>query len=310
MKIGTIFTAIFLFFTAISLVMPDYAEAARMGGGRSFGSRPSMTRPAPTPRQSTAQQRQATTAPTQTPGRMGMMGGLFGGLLAGTLLGSLLGNGMGGSGGFLDIIILGILIFVGYKLFQRFRNRSAQAAAANSGNYYAQSNDEPLQVPLQRADGGADTWSRLKAAVSARDNAPASDSASFGGNGADVPVPPGFDTTKFLEGAKMAYTRMQQSWDNRDLADISQFATGAVMATLQEQMQEEPNPGHTEIMLINAQLLGVEQDGQEERAEVYFDVLMRETPDQKTPENVREIWHFLRMGKNGTWKLDGIQQVE
>lgn len=307
MKIGAIFTAIFLCFTAISLALPDYADAARMGGGRSFGSRPSMSRPAPAPRQATTQ-RQATAAPTQTPGRSGMlggMGGLFGGLLAGTLLGSLLsGNGFaGGGGGFMDIILLAILGFVAWKLFQRFRSRpSAQPAEASSGgSFYNTRNVEQDAAPLQRSDAGASAWDKLKTSMTGA--VPATEQT-------DVQVPVGFDAEEFIKGAKMAYTRLQSSWDKRDLDDISQFVTAAVLANLQKQLEEDPNPGKTEIMLVNAQLLGVEEDGQAERAEVYFDVLMREDPNQQMPENVREIWHFLRMGKNGSWKLDGIQQVE
>lgn len=307
MKTGAIFTAIFIFFTAIALAMPDYADAARMGGGRSFGSRPSMSRPAQAPRQSTTQQRQAT-VPNSGSATRGMMGGLFGGLLAGTLLGSMLGgHGMGGGGGFLDIIILGLLVFVGYKLYKRFRNRSEQQPAQAGPGYYAGNNEEPMQVPLQRTDGGADMWSRLKAAVNARD-AGHSSQESFG-NGGNAPVPPGFDTEEFLKGAKAAYVRMQTSWDKRDLEDISHFATAAVMANLQEQMREDPNPSHTELMMVDAQLLGVAPDGNGERAEVYFDVLMKERPDQQTPENVREIWHFYRVSPTANWKLDGIQQV-
>ncbi len=108
----------------------------------------------------------------------------------------------------------------------------------------------------------------------------------------------------------MAYNRLQKSWDNRDLADISQFATPIIMENLKQQLAEDPNPSHTEIMLVNATLEGVEQDGDSQRAQVYFDVLMRENPNQSTPTSVREIWHFLRHGQNGTWKLDGIQQVD
>lgn len=306
MKTGAFLTAIFIFFTAFALAMPDYADAARMGGGRSFGSRPSMSRPAQTPRPSATQQRQATVPNAGSTSR-GMMGGLFGGLLAGTLLGSLLGgHGMGGGGGFLDLILLGVLVFVGYKLYKRFRERQMQQPAQASPGYW-QSNDEPIQAPLQRTDGGADAWSRLKAAVSRRD-ADASSPGSFGGDN-NVPVPPGFDTEEFIKGAKAAYVRMQESWDKRDLEDISHFATAAVMANLQEQMREDPNPSHTELMMVDAQLLGVTPDGNGERAEVYFDVLMKERPDQQTPENVREIWHFYRVSPTANWKLDGIQQV-
>ena len=50
--------------------------------------------------------------------------------------------------------------------------------------------------------------------------------------------------------------------------------------------------------------------GDEQIAQVYFNVLLREDPSQEAPIDVREIWHFVRPASgDGTWKLDGIQQV-
>ena len=79
---------------------------------------------------------------------------------------------------------------------------------------------------------------------------------------------------------------------------------------VREQLEAEPTPSTTEVLLVNAQLLGVENDGDEQRAQVFFDVLMRESPDQQAPSSVREVWHFVRPIAGGSWKLDGIQQVD
>ena len=124
-----------------------------------------------------------------------------------------------------------------------------------------------------------------------------------------IPMPADFDAEEFLRGAKMAYNRLQAAWDSRDLNDIAQFASPAVMDAVRQQLAEEAEPSKTEILLVNAQLLSVVNEDKEQRAQVYFDVLMRERPDQPTPSNVREIWHFVRELDGGTWKLDGIQQV-
>ena len=290
MKIIAVIAALFLVLAAISI--PGSADAARMGGGKSFGSRPSMSQSAQRP----AQTRQQTPAATKPGGMFGGMGGIMGGLLAGTLLGSLLGgNGFGGGGGFMDILLIAILAFIGYKIYQRYK-ASRQGQPASEG-LFNQNSQNSMQQPMQRNDASAGAWG-----------------SSFGGQtpsaadaGVDIPV--GFDTEDFLRGAKMAYTRMQQSWDKRDLNDIAQFVTPTVLKELQRQAAEDPNPSHTEIMMVNAQLSGVEEEGANTRAQVYFDVLMRENPSQPTPENVREIWHFLRIGSDGNWKLDGIQQV-
>ncbi|MDE5833617.1 MAG: 39S ribosomal protein L45 [Desulfovibrio sp.] len=283
MKFAAICAAFLLLFSALAVSLPDYSEAARMGGGRSFGGRPSMSAPASRPAQrSQAQQAQ----PGSTMRSPGMMSGLFGGLLAGTLLGSLLGgHGMGGGGGLLDIILLAIVAYVGYRLYKRFK--------ANQGRETA-----PAVAPFARQSTGGDMWNNLRQNFGPGSSQP------------QVDVPAGFDTKDFLEGAKMAYKRMQESWDKRDLQDIAHFATPAVIHNLEKQRDADPNPSRTELVLVNAELLGVETEGDDTRAQVYFDVLMRENPNQQSPEAVREVWHFVRSGQNGNWKLDGIQQVQ
>ena len=310
MKISALFAALVVLLAAFALALPDSAEAARMGGGRSFGSKPFMSTPAQRPamrQQAPAANTRNAQAAQQRPGMFGGMGGLFGGLLAGTLLGSLLsGNGLGGGGGFLDIIIIGLLIYVGLKLFARFRQRQSQEPAAAGGGFFGAgrqdlTNDSASQ-PFARSNTQASGWDALRNLTGQGSQPPAAEPA--------VDVPAGFDTEEFLRGAKMAYTRMQKSWDRRDLADIAQFATPAVMEVLREQMASDPAPSTTEIMLVNAQLLGVENEGDDQRAQVFFDVLLRERPDQDAPSSAREVWHFLREGMDGTWKLDGIQQVD
>ena len=85
----------------------------------------------------------------------------------------------------------------------------------------------------------------------------------------------------------------------------------AFQKEIQQQAAEDKTPGNTEIMLVNASLLSVDTVGDEQIAQVYFNVLLREDPSQEAPIDVREIWHFVRPASgDGTWKLDGIQQVE
>lgn len=299
MKIKAILTMLIMLGGACMYALPDTADAARLGGGRSFGSRPSMSQPAQAPsamqRQSTQQRQQAAQAQQpQRKGFLGGMGGLLGGLLAGSLIGSLLFGGGFSGGGIMDILLLGILLFVGLKLFARSRSK-AQPAPAGAGNAPMGG----MEPPLQRNDTAAAGWDTL----SSQDNTYNSQPEVV------IPMPADFDAEEFLRGAKMAYNRLQAAWDNRDLNDIAQFASPAVMDAVRQQLAEETEPSKTEILLVNAQLLSVVNEDKEQRAQVYFDVLMRERPDQSTPSNVREIWHFVRELDGGTWKLDGIQQV-
>lgn len=310
MSFKALVTAFFLLFASCAVVMPDTAEAARMGGGRSFGSRPAMRSPAAPP---ATMQRQAQTNAAQRQnavgqpnrGFLGGMGGIVGGLLAGTLLGSLLSGGGFSGGGFMDLLILGVLIYLGYRFLVRRRASSsapspAPAAAAGVNGGMVQTPFLQKDLSSQYADtsasaGAAQSWGGLSGGTISQEQGPR--------------IPAGFDAEEFLQGAKLAYNRLQASWDKRDLNDIAQFATPAVMDALKEQLAQEPTPSHTEIILVNAQLLEVSEDGADERAQVYFDVLLREDPQQQTPSNAREIWHFVRERAGGTWKLDGIQQV-
>ena len=299
MKIKAILTMLIMLGGACMYALPDTADAARLGGGRSFGSRPSMSQPAQAPsamqRQSTQQRQQAAQAQQpQRKGFLGGMGGLLGGLLAGSLIGSLLFGGGFSGGGIMVILLLGILLFVGLKLFARARSK-AQPAPAGAGNAPMGG----MEPPLQRNDTAASGWDTLSGQNNAYNSQPE----------VVIPMPADFDAEEFLRGAKMAYNRLQAAWDSRDLNDIAQFASPAVMDAVRQQLAEETEPSKTEILLVNAQLLSVVNEDKEQRAQVYFDVLMRERPDQPTPSNVREIWHFVRELDGGTWKLDGIQQV-
>ncbi|MDR1857381.1 MAG: 39S ribosomal protein L45 [Desulfovibrio sp.] len=305
MRIHTVFLGLLILFAALTLILPDTADAARMGGGKSFGGKPFMSTPAAPP-SSASRQPQANTRSAQPgqaaaaprTGMFGGMGGIFGGLLAGTLIGSLLsGNGFGG-GGFLDIIIFGLLIYLALKLFGRMRQRAVDQQSAYAPPSYDQAPPTFDQTSRPMYRESASGWDRLR-----------SDGGVSTPSGPQPNIPAGFDTEEFLRGAKMAYTRLQNSWDNRDMADIEEFATPAVMEVLKEQLAESPEPSRTELILVNAQLLGVETDGDSQRAEVYFDVLMREDPRQQTPSSVREIWHFVQPLSGGHWRLDGIQQV-
>lgn len=293
------------------------ADAARIGGGRSFGGRPSMSQPftrsLPSNPSSIGQQAQrpgqqmANAASPAGRGLFGGMGGMLGGLLAGSLLGSLLfGGGFQGGGGFLDIILIGGLLYLAYRLFSRRRAATQGAGHDNAAPFGSTPTPTPDTMQQRTATpqgtrGGFD-WNALTTPTSSNQQTFAQ----------DVPnKPAGFDEEEFLRGAKAAYARLNSAWDRRDLADIAQFSTPAFMKEIEQQAEEDKNPGKTEIMLVNASLVQVDTLGAEQIAQVYFNVLLREDPTQDAPTEVREIWHFTRpTNDTGTWKLDGIQQVD
>ncbi len=275
-------TAVILGLGLLLLTMPDLADAKRLGGGGSFGSKPSYSKsfqkpaaPSSTPSQQAA--------PGASPlGGRGMFGGMLGGMLMGGLLGSLLFGGAFSGISFIDLL----LIVGGLFLLFRFL-RSRQPAAQTAGG--------PGQVhDMQRG-----AWDNL------RSGGQQATSASPG-------FPPGFDAKEFLNGAKAAYTRMQASWDARDLEDLRHFTSPEVFAEIQAQAATEPGPGKTEILLLEARILEVKTLGNQTIATVLFDAMLREDSAAAPAEQVREAWHFSRYEAGGSshWVVEGIQQLE
>ena len=275
-------TAVILGLGLLLLTMPDLADAKRLGGGGSFGSKPSYSKsyqkpaaPSSTPTQQAA--------PGASPmGGRGMFGGMLGGMLMGGLLGSLLfGGGFSGIS-FIDILLIGGGLFLLFKFL-----RSRQPVPQTAGG--------PGRVhDMQRG-----AWDNLRS--SQHQTASAAES-----------YPPGFDAKEFLDGAKAAYTRMQASWDARDLDDLNQFTSAEVFAEIQAQAAADPGPGKTEILLLEARLLEVKTIGNQTIATVLFDAMLREDSAAAPAEQVREAWHFSRYetGGGSHWVVEGIQQLE
>jgi predicted lipid-binding transport protein (Tim44 family) len=323
-------------------LLSDAAFAKRMGSGGSFGSRGSYSRsytppagsgfspssPATPTRQMGQQSAQPTPAqppyqPQSNGGMFGRMGWGLGGFMAGGLLGSMLfGHGFGGgfgggSGGIglLDILLLGIIVYFGYRLLRGAR--PAATAPRDPGN---RPDEQAFRRGGDSRSQAENSWDRLRQdddrQPPLREGAPGA-TGGFGvapGNEAPAQpsVPDGFSIPDFLEGAKSVYARLQHSWDRRDLSDIALFTTAEVLAELRRQAALDPDQSKTELLLVNARLLEFREEAPDTVATVLFDVLMRESADEQRPKQVREVWHFSRPTKDlaANWRLEGIQQLE
>lgn len=304
-----IVVCICLLLTFTILLLGWHKAYARIGGGRSFGGKSFMSRPYSKPipsspmmrqQQNTAQQMQQGAATNTASRSFGGLGGIFGGLLAGTLIGSLLsGHGFSG-GGFLDLILIAGLVYLAYRLF--FKRKVTPDEAVNNSLYATQ---QPLPSgPISQTTLAGTGWESLKSGGSTYSTTTSSQPITNS-------TPTDFNEEEFLEGAKAAYVRLNAAWDNRDLEDIAQFTTPTFLSELKQQLVENPNPETTEIMLVNGSIVDVKIIGDEELVSVYFNVLLQENQSQETPVEIKEIWHFVRPSSGeGSWKLDGIQQVE
>ncbi|MCU0594377.1 MAG: Tim44-like domain-containing protein [Desulfobacterota bacterium] len=289
-----VYAVIMIFVFSLFYAWIEQAEARRMGGGRSFGSSPGYQRSAPSPtspQKSPSQPGQA--APAAPAAAPRPFGGMLGGLLMGGLIGSLLFGGMHswGGPGLLDILLIGGVLFFVYR-FIKARRMATQEAG---------------QAAFSTGLGSQENWgSSSSAGYGPAQGMPMSAEAE------EVKIPKDFDQQDFMKGAKAVYTRLQSSWDKRDIEDIRQFTSKEVWAEINRQAQEDPQPSKTEILRVNARLLEVASSNSHTVAAVLFDVMMRESREEDAAKEVREIWHFSKDDKDpkSFWVLEGIQQVE
>ena len=295
------------------------AEAKRLGGGQSFGSKPAHSAPyqrttppatAANPAASAAVNpaMAQNAAQRQTLANRGGLMGMLGGLAIGGLLGALLFGGAFENINFFDIAVLLGVAALAYFLFSSLRRRGAPAATPAGAAYGSPAGSAApgdAEEPVMRRESAAD--------------APRSSGwgAMLGGAGGDAPaaVPPGFDTAGFLEGAKRAYRMLQEAWDRGDLSELRGLTTDDVFAELQDQLRARAGENRTEVIRLEAQLLEARQSGNELEASVLFEAFLREVDETRGAEErgqmVREVWHFTRPAnsRQPTWFLDGIQQT-
>lgn len=277
----------YLFFPLVALMLlfawPDPADAKRLGGGGSFGSKPSYSsgysKPASPSKDTPGMAAQGGAS------RFGGLGGMFGGLLMGGLIGSLLFGGGFAGPGVLDLLLLGL---GGMMMFKFLRSR--RAATANSAPYAFEGHQ---QARGPAAHGG---WGERNLPPFAR-RAPE--------------MPEGVDEKEFLSGAKALYMRLQASWDSRDIDDIRQFTSPEVHAEISRQAALDPARGRTEVLMLEARVLEARNSGRETVISVLFDAMLRENGADAPAEQVREVWHIRRDEGDpaAQWTLEGIQQL-
>ncbi len=282
----------------------NLAEAKRMGSGGSFGSKFSQNQPvkrnaAEQPaQQPSAAQTQNTARQQQLASKGGLMG-ILGGLALGGLLGALFFGGAFENINLFDIVIIALLAFVIFKLVSTWARRNQPAPASAYGN--------PPPPEQYRASGSAGWGTQTEESSAAVPQAGATSGMSL--NALRGTVPKGFDQRGFLEGAKTCFARLQQAWDEGELADIRQFTTDAVFAEIQDQYRARGKATKTEVLTLEAELLNVIDLGSRTEATVLFTGTLIEDGENTA---LQEIWHFIR-ANNSTqpnWTLDGIQQVE
>lgn len=291
------------------------AEARRMGGGRSLGRQSNTvqqqhqstpTQPSPG-NQATQQRAQPAPAPAPTPAAQPNRSrwlGPIAGLAAGLGIAALLSHfGLGGAfaGAMANIIVIAVIAMIAIWLIRRFMGRkrnAAQPAYAGSSPSFNSTGTGYAQEPSYSAP-------------------PASAYSEPQGSGLNTPsvnavpaLPPGFDSEAFVRNAKVYFVRLQAAWDVGNIEDIREFTTPEMFAEVRVDLSSRgAETNQTDVVQLNAELLGVEERASEYFASVRFSGLIRESVGAPA-EPFLEVWNLTKANRAGEgWLLAGIQQV-
>lgn len=304
--------------SAMSVMVSNTAEAKRMGGGgSSFGkqsSNVSKQAPAATPAPSQAAKPAAAPAPAGTPAKpASAWKGMLGGALLGLGLGALLSHfGLGGAMASMISTILMVALFAFAAMFiYRMIMRRKEGGNNAGGNF------QPAYASNTSASNTPEIGSRiepmhLQAQPSAFESAAGGSAGgmSAANGGATWEIPADFDVPAFLRNTKTYFIRLQAAWDKADTNDIREFTTPEMFGEIKLQLQERgASANHTDVVSLNAELLGIETQANEYLASVKFSGMIKES-ENAPAEPFTEVWNLAKpTNGQGGWILAGIQQV-
>ena len=309
------------------------AEAKRMGGGKSFGKQSSnVTQREATPGGGAANSAAKPAAPAAAPGAAAAApkrpwGAMLGGLAAGLGL-AWLASSLGLGGAFGQIImfaLLALVVMVVIGFVMRKLKGGAQAATPNATPFAFQgagSATTPREYSPANVgnDASARPWERNSMAFDASKvdgAAPAAGGSMIGSallGSQTWGVPAGFDAEGFLKAAKANFVTLQDAWDRSDVQSLRVMMTDDMLEQIKTQLADrESHTGgvvnKTDVVMLNAQLLGIEELNDVYMASVEFSGMIREDASAGASP-FREVWNMTKPRTGGGWLVAGVQALQ
>ena len=318
-----------LVLSVVMLTVSLQADAKRLGGGRSMGKQSGAvtqreaTRPATTPGQNTAPTPATPTPvapPVQQPRRP--WGAMLGGLAAGLGL-AWLAHSMGfgeefGQFMMFGLLALGLMLLVGWLMRRRVGNQSASPYAYGGVGSAGNPDHAPQYNPAKVGnDASARPWENPSTPYPSQaspNRATARIGSALMGSGQNWSIPEGFDVQGFVQAAKHNFVNLQAAWDRADIPALRVMMTDDMLLEIQSQLAERgqmvSGPNTTEVVMLEAQLLGIEDLGEGYMASIEFSGLIREEANAG-PSPFREVWNMTKP-KNGQigWLVAGVQALQ
>ncbi len=312
------------------------AEAARrMGGGKSFGQQSNQVTKrdaAPQTPAAPAQNAAPTNAakPAAAPAAAApkkpwgaMLGGLAAGLGLAWLASSL---GLGEAfGNILMALLIGVAVLAVIGMIMRARRGNAgqtgglayQGAGASAENPASYKQYSPNNVGN---DASARPWEGQNTRFDSSSSSASTGSMIGSGIGSGLTgsqtwgIPAGFDVDNFVTAAKRNFVTLQDAWDRSDISALRSMMTDAMVVEIRNQLAEREaqfpgQPNKTEVVMLDAQLLGIEEQTDAYLASVEFNGMIREDA-ASGPSPFREVWNMTKSKQGGGWLVAGVQALQ
>jgi predicted lipid-binding transport protein (Tim44 family) len=309
-----------------------------MGGGKSVGQQSNqVTKRDAAPQTPAAPAQNAAPANAAKPGAApaaaapkrpwgAMLGGLAAGLGLAWLASSL---GMGEAfGNILMALLIGVAVIAVIGMILRARRGGAAQTAGNGGLAYqgagASAENPATYKQYSPQNVGNDASARPWEGQNTRfdSSAAASSTGSMIGSGIGSGlggsqtwgIPAGFDVDNFLTAAKRNFVTLQDAWDRSDISALRSMMTDTMVLEIRNQLSEREaqfpgQPNKTEVVMLEAQLLGIEEQADAYLASVEFNGMIREDA-ASGPSPFREVWNMSKAKQGGGWLVAGVQALQ
>ena len=318
---------------AVTLTLSStVADAKRIGGGGSMGKQSSNVTQRQAPANNATNSPAAPAAGAAAVAPKKPWGAMLGGLAAGLGLAWLASSlGLGGAFGqiimfaLLALVVMVVIGFVMRKLkggkadsagATRAQSPFAFQGAGNTPETTTTKNYSPANVGN---DSSARPWERTATAFNGTGNSSSAAGGSMIGSGLSGSqswgVPAGFDADSFLKACKANFVTLQDAWDRSDIQNLRSMMTDDMLDQIKTQLADrETHTGgatnKTEVVMLDAQLLGIEEMSDVYMASVEFSGMIKEDASSgATP--FREVWNMTKPRTGGSgWLVAGVQALQ
>ena len=295
------------------------ADAARMGGGKSTGKQSSNVTQREAAKPATPAAPPTAAAPAVAPKKPwgAMLGGLAAGLGLAWLASSL---GLGGAMGnilMFALLALVAVVVIGFVMRKMKGGSSAQGqspfAMQGAGNAATPKSYSPENVGN---DASARPWERNSMAFDTSKTAATGSMIGSGLSGSQSwGVPADFDADGFLKACKANFMTLQDAWDHSDINSLRSMMTDDMLREIKTQLAErESHTGaganKTDVQMLDAKLLGIEEMADVYMASVEFSGMIREDASAGASP-FREVWNMTKpRNGGGGWLVAGVQALQ